>query len=168
MLKPIQAFLSHALLFISTDVHVEFRYLSRTYRHEVYVIGASLSEPHINEMPVRNQLLGRVECSQYWGEPERAPHKQDGCSLIMVRTSPARRYMYAVRDIFRRPHDLKKLLRSRVPRAFTCSLVASPSSAALVKSRSPARVLVVDPLPAMRRRGLATRLLLYILILSYF
>ena len=50
-----------------------------------------------------------------WGEPERAPHKRDGCSQsIMVRMSPARHYMHCTQcaiysrgrvNIFRRPHE---------------------------------------------------------------
>ena len=50
----------------------------------------------------------------YWGEPERAPHRRVECSqsiyiyMVVVSPSPARRHihaLYAVRDIFRRPHD---------------------------------------------------------------
>ena len=74
-------------------------------------------------------LFSSYEYHDDWGEPERAPHKRDGCSqtiIIMVRTSPARRYMHCTQCAIYSGGRMKKLLRSRVPRASTCSLVARP------------------------------------------
>ena len=39
-----------------------------------YVIGASLSEPHIDEFAVNFPYI-------YWGEPERAPHRRVCCKF---------------------------------------------------------------------------------------
>ena len=52
----------------------------------LYIIGASLSEPHIDELNVRNLYI---------------------YIYIMVRPSPARRHIHctATRDIFQRPHE---------------------------------------------------------------
>ena len=114
------------------------------YIHEPGIIGASLSEPRIDELNIRNLYI--------WGEPERAPHRRDersqsiyvciiGASLsephidelhvrnlyiyvlwyIMVRPSPARRYIQctATRDIFRRPHEETSALSGT-----TCIIIA--------------------------------------------
>ena len=56
------------------------------YNYTLGIIGASLSEPHIDELHVRNLYI---------------------YVLYMVRPSPARRYIQctATRDIFRRPHE---------------------------------------------------------------
>ena len=61
----------------------------------------------------------------YWGEPERAHIDELNVRnlyyyilyIIMVRTSPASLYaLYAVRDIFQRPHEETYAL-SGIPRA---------------------------------------------------
>ena len=65
------------------------------------IIGASLSEPHIDELHVRNLYMYYV--------------------LYMVRPSPARRYIQctATRDIFRRPHEETSALSGT-----TCIIIA--------------------------------------------
>ena len=41
------------------------------------IIGASLSEPHIDELNVRNlYIIIIIIYYYYWGEPERAPHRR--------------------------------------------------------------------------------------------
>ena len=58
------------------------------------VIGASLSEPHIDELNVRNLYI-----------------------IIMVRPSPARRHIHCMQCAIYSRGRMKKLLRSPVPRA---------------------------------------------------
>ena len=71
-----------------------------------------------------------LRAQDYWGEPERAPHRRVECSqsiyggiYIMVRPSPARRYSHihctATRDIFRRPHEETSALPGT-----TCTIIA--------------------------------------------
>ena len=66
-----------------------------------HIIGASLSEPHIDELNVRNLYMVYI--------------------YIMVRPSPARRYIHctATRDIFRRPHEETSALSGT-----TCTIIA--------------------------------------------
>ena len=67
------------------------------------IIGASLSEPHIDELHVRNLYMYIL---LLW---------------YMVRPSPARRYIQctATRDIFRRPHEETSALSGT-----TCIIIA--------------------------------------------
>ena len=73
----------------------------------ISLVGASLSEPHIDELHVRNLYI-YVLCIMYY-------------VLYMVRPSPARRYIQctATRDIFRRPHEETSALSST-----TCIIIA--------------------------------------------
>ena len=61
-------------------------HIDELHVRNLYIIGASLSEPHIDELNVRNLYI---------------------YIYIMVRPSPARRHIHctATRDIFRRPHE---------------------------------------------------------------
>ena len=69
----------------------------------ISLVGASLSEPHIDELNVRNLYICIYLCD------------------IMVRPSPARRHIHctATRDIFRRPHEETSALSGT-----TCTIIA--------------------------------------------
>ena len=73
----------------------------------VRLVGASLSEPHIDELNVRN-LYMYIYIYIY-------------ICYIMVRPSPARRHIHctATRDIFRRPHEETSALSGT-----TCTIIA--------------------------------------------
>ena len=71
------------------------------YRRIMYdIIGASLSEPHIDELNVRNLYI----MVYYYG-------------TSVTRAPPYT--LYAVRDIFRRPHEETSALSST-----TCTIIA--------------------------------------------
>ena len=75
------------------------------YSTALSLVGASLSEPHIDELNVRNLYM----CIYIF------------YILCMVRPSPARRYINctATRDIFRRPHEETSALSGT-----TCTIIA--------------------------------------------
>ena len=84
------------------------------------MIGASLSEPHIDELNVRNLYI-----IIYIYEPHIDELNVRNLYIIiyiyMVRPSPARRYIHctATRDIFRRPHEETSALSGT-----TCTIIA--------------------------------------------
>ena len=71
-------------------------HIDELHVRNLYIIGASLSEPHIDELNVRNLYI---------------------IYIYMVRPSPARRHIHCMQCAIYSGGRMKKLLRSPVPRA---------------------------------------------------